>query len=148
MKVFVHTNFLLHFNICLSWHKNVDTTSSDQDTSSLPHFQLCVDSSAADLSRLFKSGSSNCFQQQAVGEPDLTSFHHFFPKDNYCSNLGFFSVSNGGCFSVMESLFCQNVFFSFLNLLFTFAKLLSWQEELIVLFAKTNATDLTADARL
>ena len=148
MKVFVRTNFLLHFSICPSWHKNVDTTSSDQDTSSLPHFQLCVDSSAAGLSPLFKSGSSNCFQQQAVGEPDLTSFHHFFPKDNYCSNLGFFSVSNGGCISVMESLICQKVFLSFLNLLFNFAKPFVWQEKLLVLLPKTNATEVTADVRL
>ena len=73
---------------------------------------------------------------QAVGEPDLTSFHHFFPKDNYCSNLGFFSVSNGGCISVMESLFCQYVFLSFLNLLFKFAELFFWQEELIVRLPK------------
>ena len=136
MKVFVRTNFLLHFSICPSWHKNMDTTSSDQDTSSLPHFQLCVDSSATGLSRLFKSGSSNCFQQQAAGEPDLTSFHHFFSKEIYCSNLGFFSVSNGGCISVMESLFCQYVFLSFLNLLFKFAELFFWQEELIVRLPK------------
>ena len=135
MKVFVRTNFLLHFNICPSWHKNVDTTSSDQDTSSLPHFQLCVDSSATGLSRLF-SFLELLPAAQAVGEPDLTSFHHFFPKDNYCSNLGLFSVSNGGCISVMESLFCQYVFLSFLNLLYKFAELFFWQEELIVRLPK------------
>ena len=98
------------------------------------------------VSHLFSSQvphtASSCW------EPDLTSFHHFFPKYNYCSNLGFFSVSNGGCISVMESLLCQKVFLSFLNLLFNFAKLFFWQEKLLVLLPKTNATEVTADPRL